>query len=88
MKFCIIASSSSFIISSSRLTLSIAPAKLFNVGEKLQIKTKIKAGVNPRKWICVGVDEKDVIVKNKESMEYKSYIKCGKYSTGGYRRNK
>lgn len=29
-----------------------------------------------------------VIVKNKESMEYKSYIKCGKYATGGYSKNK
>ena len=25
------------------------------------IKTKIKESINPRKWICVGVDEKDII---------------------------
>lgn len=25
----------------------------------------IKDNINPRKWICVGVEEKDVIVKNK-----------------------
>lgn len=30
-----------------------------------EIKTKIKENINPRKWICVGVDEKDVIVDNK-----------------------
>ena len=29
------------------------------------IKTKIKESVNPRKWICVGVEEDEVIVKNK-----------------------
>ena len=29
------------------------------------IKTKIKENVNPRKWICVGVEEDDVIVENK-----------------------
>ena len=30
-----------------------------------EIKTKIKESINPRKWICVGVEEKDVIVENK-----------------------
>jgi len=29
------------------------------------IKTKIKESINPRKWVCVGVEEKDVIVENK-----------------------
>lgn len=29
------------------------------------IKTKIKENVNPRKWVCVGVEEDDVIVENK-----------------------
>lgn len=29
------------------------------------IKTKIKENINPRKWICVGVEEDDVIIKNK-----------------------
>jgi len=28
-------------------------------------KQEIKEKINPRKWICVGVEEKDVIVKNK-----------------------
>ena len=32
------------------------------------IKTKIKENVNPRKWICVGVDEENVIVKNKGNL--------------------
>lgn len=30
-----------------------------------EVKTKIKENVNPRKWICVGVEEDQVIVKNK-----------------------
>lgn len=29
------------------------------------IKTKIKENVDPRKWICVGVEEDDIIVENK-----------------------
>ena len=29
------------------------------------VMTKIKENVNPRKWICVGVEESDVVVKNK-----------------------
>ena len=29
------------------------------------IKTTIKENVNPRKWICVWVEDEDVIVKNK-----------------------
>lgn len=32
------------------------------------IKTKIKENVNPRKWICVGVEEEDVIVENKGNL--------------------
>lgn len=31
-------------------------------------KTKIKENVNPRKWVCVGVEEEDVIVKNKGNL--------------------
>ncbi len=30
-----------------------------------EAKTKIKKNVNPRKWICVWVEEEDVIIKNK-----------------------
>jgi len=30
-----------------------------------EVKTKIKEKINPRKWICVGVEEKDIIVENK-----------------------
>ena len=29
------------------------------------IKEKIKTSINPRKWVCVGVEEKDIIVENK-----------------------
>lgn len=29
------------------------------------IKEKIKENVNPRKWVCVGVEEEDIIIKNK-----------------------
>ena len=29
------------------------------------IKQKIKDNVNPRKWVCVGVEEEDVIIKSK-----------------------
>ena len=32
------------------------------------IKTKIKENIDPRKWICVGVEESDVIVKNKGNL--------------------
>jgi len=32
------------------------------------IKTKIKEKINPRKWICVGVEEKDVIVESKGNL--------------------
>lgn len=33
-----------------------------------KIKTTIKENINPRKWVCVGVEEKDVIVKNKGNL--------------------
>lgn len=32
------------------------------------IKTEIKENIDPRKWICVGVEEEDVIVKNKGNL--------------------
>lgn len=32
------------------------------------IKKEIKENVDPRKWICVGVEEDDVIVKNKGNL--------------------
>ena len=31
-------------------------------------KTKIKENVDPRKWICVGVEKEDIIVKNKGNL--------------------
>jgi len=33
-----------------------------------KVKTEIKENVDPRKWICVGVEEDDVIVKNKGNL--------------------
>lgn len=33
-----------------------------------KIKTTIKENVDPRKWICVGVEEDDVIIKNKGNL--------------------
>ena len=32
------------------------------------IKNKIKEKVNPRKWVCVGVEKEDVIIKNKGNL--------------------
>ena len=31
-------------------------------------KEKIKETVNPRKWVCVGVEKEDIIVKNKGNL--------------------
>ena len=33
-----------------------------------EVMSKIKENVNPRKWICVGVEEDQVIVKNKGNL--------------------
>lgn len=33
-----------------------------------EVKKKIKDNVDPRKWICVGVEENDVIVENKGNL--------------------
>ena len=33
-----------------------------------KIKDKIEDNVNPRKWVCVGVEEDDVIVENKGNL--------------------
>ena len=32
------------------------------------IKTKIKESINPRKWVCVGVEPDDVIIENKGNL--------------------
>lgn len=29
------------------------------------IKTKIKENINPRKWVCVGVEDEDIVVESK-----------------------
>lgn len=33
-----------------------------------EVKEEIKENVDPRKWICVGVEKEDVIVKNKGNL--------------------
>ena len=33
-----------------------------------KVKTTIKEKVNPRKWLCVGVEREDLIVKNKGNL--------------------
>lgn len=33
-----------------------------------ELKSQIKENINPRKWICVGVEPEDVIVKNKGNL--------------------
>ena len=30
-----------------------------------KLKKQIKESINPRKWICVGVEDEDVIIKNR-----------------------
>ena len=38
-------------------------------GEDIEeVKEEIKENVDPRKWVCVGVEEEDVIVKNKGNL--------------------
>ena len=37
-------------------------------GDVEAVKNKIKENVNPRKWICVGVEPEDVIIKNKGNL--------------------
>ena len=32
------------------------------------LKTQIKGSINPRKWICVGVEPEDVIIENKGNL--------------------
>ena len=33
-----------------------------------EIKDKIESSINPRKWVCVGVEEDDVIVENEGNL--------------------
>lgn len=33
-----------------------------------KVKKQIKENINPRKWICVGVEDSDVIIKNKGNL--------------------
>ena len=47
---------------------SVVLVRVKNSADVEEIKTKIKENVDPRKWICVGVEEEDVIVKNKGNL--------------------
>ena len=44
---------------------SVVLVRANNANDAEEIKTAIKENVNPRKWVCVGVEEDDVIVDNK-----------------------
>ena len=44
---------------------SVVLVRIKENADVAEIKEKIKENVNPRKWICVGVEEDDVIVENK-----------------------
>ena len=60
-----------FITSLSSCGDSYEPITLVRTKENADIesiKTKIKENVDPRKWICVGVEKEDVIVKNKGNL--------------------
>jgi len=41
---------------------SVVLARVNDVSKIEEIKSQIKANVNPRKWICVGIEDKNVIV--------------------------
>lgn len=44
---------------------SVVLVRAKDVKDVDDIKKKIKENVNPRKWVCVGVEEEDVIIKSK-----------------------
>lgn len=45
------------------------------------VKTKIKENINPRKWICVGVEPEDVIIKNKGNLVIAIVVENEEYRT-------
>lgn len=47
---------------------SVVLVRVKNDADIESIKTKIKENVNPRKWVCVGVEEDEVVVKNKGNL--------------------
>lgn len=44
------------------IAYSVCVFRLNNAKDSADVQAKIKANVNPNKWICVGVDEQNVIV--------------------------
>ena len=58
-------------IASEHLTGSVAySVVLLRVDDSdvENVKTKIKENIDPRKWICVGVEPENVIIKNKGNL--------------------
>lgn len=47
---------------------SVVLVRVKDTADVEDIKTKIKENVNPRKWICVGVEDDDVIIENKGNL--------------------
>lgn len=50
------------------IAYSVVLVRLDDNSDVEATKTKIKENINPRKWICVGVEEEDVIVENKGNL--------------------
>ncbi len=49
----------------SSIAHSVVLVRVKDGADVENVMTTIKENVNPRKWLCVGVEEDDVIVKNK-----------------------
>ena len=47
---------------------SVVLVRIKDASKAEEVMAKIKDNVNPRKWICVGVEEDQVIVKNKGNL--------------------
>lgn len=49
----------------SSIAHSVVLVRVKDGADVEKVKSTIKEKVNPRKWLCVGVEEDDVIIKNK-----------------------
>jgi len=47
------------------IAYSVVLVRANNTKDVEDLKTKIEENINPRKWICVGVEKEEVIIKNK-----------------------
>ena len=52
----------------SSIAHSVVLVRVEDESKVEETMTKIKENVNPRKWLCVGVEEDQVIVKNKGNL--------------------